>query len=83
MVEKIKAASLNLEGIEEESVIEEEEPKTPPNLHERPEADYSRVQIVFVMIDGLGDYSYPVENQTQRKTPMQMADIPTMDALAS
>ena len=81
MVEKTR--SLKLEGIEEESQIDEEEPKTPTNIHERPECDYSRVQIVFVMIDGLGDYSYPEENSSQMKTPMQMANIPTMDALAS
>ena len=38
-----------------------------------------RVGIIFVMIDGVADYS----NGEEQKTPLQKANIPTMDAIAA
>ena len=38
-------------------------------------------KIVFVMLDGLGDHSH--QTAEGYKTPLQMAETPVLDALAS
>ena len=38
-----------------------------------------RVGIIFLMIDGVADYS----NGSDKRTPLQKANIPCLDALAS
>lgn len=49
----VEAKSSELEGIQEV-----EEPEYPACGDKRPNRDFERVQIVFVCIDGVGDYSY-------------------------